>query len=355
MAKTLFESSFLQETLQSNPNSPRDITLGNGVKMELLQTGILQITPALSRQNECVKQSGGRNSKHIVISSAIHGNETAPIEMVDTLASLIEEQQLTPVHHLLLIIAHPQSIVAEQRFIDTNLNRLFGEQSYPESLELAIADDLKACVSRFWLGTSMQARWHLDMHCSIRASKHYTFSIIPQSPYATRSKEFIEFMQRGRIEALLLSDEPSSTFSWYSASKFGAQAATVELGQVAKFGCNDKQKLREFNQALINLIQCEPSELIRAEDSAMIFYEVNCSIYRQHQEFELYFDKALANFSSFAINEVLGKDGNQLLSMPIEQGRIVFPNANVELKQRAALIVKPCATHYVDEQLTIIN
>ncbi len=341
MPVPLFESSFLQETLQASEVSPRSVTLGNGVQMSLLKKGVLKISPP----------SEAKPSKHMVISSAVHGNETAPIEMVDDLASKIANGSIVPKHHLLLIIAHPNAILAEERFVETNLNRLFGDAAYPESQELALAVSLKEQVTHFWQDVPMASRWHLDMHCSIRASKHYTFAISPQSTYPTRQKEFIDFMQQAGIEDVLLSEEPSSTFSWFSSSKFGAQAATLELGQVAKFGHNDMDKLAQFRKAFWELVESVES----STSGDMITYQVDSSIYRENLDFEFYFDKALPNFSRFSEGETLGKDGDKVLTMPVEQGGVVFPNPNVELKQRAALIVKPCATRYVDNQLTVLD
>ncbi|GAB7220042.1 succinylglutamate desuccinylase [Vibrio comitans] len=341
MPAPLFESSFLQETLQASAVSPRSVTLDNGVQMSLLKKGVLKISPP----------SEAKQSKYVVISSAVHGNETAPIEMVDDLACQIASESIVPQHHLLLIIAHPNAILAEQRFVETNLNRLFGDADYPESQELALAVSLKEQVTHFWQDVPMANRWHLDMHCSIRASKHYTFAISPQSTYPTRQKEFIDFMQKAGIEAVLLSEEPSSTFSWFSSSKFGAQAATLELGQVAKFGHNDMNKLAQFTTAFLELVESVESII----EGDMITYQVDSSIYRENMDFEFYFDKALPNFSRFAEGAQLGKDGDKVLTMPVEQGGVVFPNPNVELKQRAALIVKPCATQYVNNQLTVLD
>ncbi|CAM3032828.1 succinylglutamate desuccinylase [Vibrio rarus] len=335
----LFQSSFLQDTLLQAPFSPRSITLDNGVKMSLVQCGVLTVSPA----------NHAENSKHIVISSAIHGNETAPIEILDDLVSQIEAQRIVPKQHLLLIIAHPQAILAKKRFIETNLNRLFSDANQVDTHELSLVRMLKSCVSQFWEGVPMQQRWHLDMHCSIRASKHYTFAISPQSSHPTRQKEFIEFLSQGHIEALLLSEEPSSTFSWFSSSQFGAQAATLELGQVAEFGHNDLGKLSQFKQALIALIMAKQS----SRRHSMITYQVASSIYRNSQDFEFYFAQDLPNFSTFHQGEPLGKDGQHIIDMPIEGGGVVFPNPNVELSQRAALIVQPSITHYSNNQLTV--
>ncbi|MBO0217352.1 succinylglutamate desuccinylase/aspartoacylase family protein, partial [Vibrio sp. Vb2880] len=77
-----------------------------------------------------------------------------------------------------------------------------------------------------------------------------------------RSKALIDFLDSAHIEAVLLSNSPSSTFSWYSAENFGAQAHTMELGRVARIGENDLDKLTAFDLSLRNLIaETKPEHL----------------------------------------------------------------------------------------------
>lgn len=96
-------------------------------------------------------------------------------------------------------------------------------------------------------------------------------------------------------------------------------------------------RLAQFNQTLIELLQGKSL----SQTGSLKAYQVANSIYRQNEAFEFFFEAKLPNFSSFELGAELGRDGEELLTMPVESGAIVFPNPGVELKQRAALIVKP--------------
>lgn len=338
MAGVMFHSSFLQDSIKDLDAISDEVRLENGVTVTKWRRGVIEVIPT----------SINDQTKHVVLSSGVHGNETAPIELVDQIATDILAQKWQPECRILLIIAHFESMAIEKRFVETNLNRLFADKDYPASQELVIAKQLKQDVARFFEGTKQQNRWHLDLHCSIRSSIHYTFAISPQSDYKTRAPELIDFLEKSGIEAILLSEEASSTFSWLSSSKYGAQALTLELGQVAKFGHNDMQKLAQFNQTLIELLQGVPFSLV----GDLKAYQVATSIYRQNEAFEFFFEATLPNFSPFELGSELGRDGEELLTMPVESGAIVFPNPGVELKQRAALIVKPCQPEFVDGNWT---
>jgi len=67
--------SFLHETLANEFKADaHSKVLGNGTQLEFLDTGILRIKP------------NAVSAKHrVIISCGIHGNETAPIEMVEQL------------------------------------------------------------------------------------------------------------------------------------------------------------------------------------------------------------------------------------------------------------------------------
>jgi len=83
-------------------------------KATILDTGIILFEP-LSHLS----------TKDIVLSSAVHGNETAPIEIC---ADLIQQLILGDLHleeRVLFLFGNPASINISQRFVEENLNRLF--------------------------------------------------------------------------------------------------------------------------------------------------------------------------------------------------------------------------------------
>ena len=90
--------------------------------------------------------------KHsVVLSAGIHGNETAPIELVNTLVQQILAGELELNVRLLVILGHPQAMNEGTRFCDVNLNRLFcGAWQRYEGMEVELAKQLEASLKRFF-------------------------------------------------------------------------------------------------------------------------------------------------------------------------------------------------------------
>lgn len=63
-----------------------------------------------------------------ILSAGIHGNETAPVELLDAIVDDIIDGQLTPIVRLLVILGNPAALAQQSRFVETNLNRLFGPE-----------------------------------------------------------------------------------------------------------------------------------------------------------------------------------------------------------------------------------
>ena len=63
--------------------------------------------------------------KDIVLSCAVHGNETAPIEICRDIIHDITTEKQTVAHRTLFLIANPASINKGERFVEENMNRLF--------------------------------------------------------------------------------------------------------------------------------------------------------------------------------------------------------------------------------------
>ncbi|MCQ6497890.1 succinylglutamate desuccinylase/aspartoacylase family protein, partial [Vibrio parahaemolyticus] len=88
----------------------------------------------------------------------------------------------------------------------------------------------------------------------ISGSKHSTYAESPKSRHPVSSNAVVDVLDSAHIEAVLLSKSPSSTFSWYSAENYSAQALTMELGRVARIDDNALDRLTAFDLALRNLI-----------------------------------------------------------------------------------------------------
>ncbi len=342
MQGSLFKQTFLYDTLDLNSEFyPQSIELSSG-HLNWVDRGILLWEPS----------TVSHNTKSIIISAGIHGDETAPMELVDQLVNDILNGDFQPLSRCLLILGHPLATNQHTRFVTENLNRLFNESDRTETIETQIAEKLKVHVKSFYKDTPVSTRWHFDLHCAIRASQHFTFAVSPHVEHPVRSREMFEFLESAQIEALLLSNSPTSTFSWHSAHFYCAQSLTMELGRVSKLGSNDLGLISGFDQSLrALLLETSMPEV----QNKMTVYAVNRTIIKNHPEFSFTFANDVANFTRFNKGELLGFD-NDILLYTEEQGEaIVFPNPEVALGQRAVVMVLETSTRFENDQLVAVK
>ncbi|WP_250684731.1 succinylglutamate desuccinylase [Photobacterium galatheae] len=341
LVKAVQEGEFLSATLDlTRPFEAGNWQLENGVRCELTARGVLTVTPP----------SLSVDSKDIILSSGVHGDETGPIELLQQLVKKIMLGELLPKHRLLLIIGHPEAINAHTRFIDENMNRLFAGINEESNVDRRQANVLMRAVDDFYQNSPLEnaERWHLDLHSAIRDSTHYTFAVSPYSEKKTRGLALFNFLHHGEIEAMMLSGSASPTFSWYSAHYYGAQALTMELGRVARFGENDLQRLETFNQAMLALVS-KDSLAAYSGDKEVCVYRVTRTLTKQTPDFSFTFPANQANFTYFAEGTVLGQDKGETYVAAEGGEAVVFPNPNVALGQRACLLVQKADIELTDQ------
>ena len=232
------------------------------------------------------------------------------------------------------------------------MNRLFLEYNIERNVDCIAANRLQDAVNSFYESspTHQPERWHLDLHCAIRPSLHYTFAVSPYSRRPSRSNRLFSFLEQAQIEAVLIAKSPSFTFSWFSGEYHGAQAVTIELGKVNSFGNNDLSLLTSFNQTMHALVT-EP-ELPVVWNHQVAVYRVHRTLVKTTHELSFNFPDNLANFTFFSVGTVLGQEPGQ--EFIVEEGgeAAVFANPNVAIGQRAALMVKKSRLFF-DEQVRI--
>ncbi|WP_028025511.1 succinylglutamate desuccinylase [Enterovibrio calviensis] len=326
---TYLSEGFLQHTLfPPETFVPQTFQLANGTDVIHHSIGVLEVIPP-------------KAELAIVLSSGVHGDETAPIELVNELVSEILSEQWVPTARILFIIAHPDAIHAHTRFIEENLNRLFADTNPERNKECLLANRLQHHVDAFF-GSCEEGsdKWHFDLHSAIRDSKHYMFAVVPASTKATDVRPLIHFLRAADMDAMLLSLTPSSTFSWWSAERFGALTATFEMGRVAPLYQNNMDEFAALKHALIASLTGSvfPSN---QKKPALEIYKVTRTITKTDEAFSLAFSNDAANFTFFKEGEPLAKE-NGTEYVAIEGGEAaVFPNANVAIGQRACLLVQP--------------
>lgn len=315
-------------------SSVSPFTLSNGTRVNVIAPGIIRFDPPSANAN-----------KYIVLSSGVHGNETAPIEICDDLVKGILNEKLTLSHHVLFLFGNLPAMDIGERFVEENMNRLFSgaHSDGPGCVndERRRAKLLEEAVSAFFADAGpSDIRLHYDLHTAIRASKNEKFAVYPFLHERRHSRGQLAFLAACGVKTILLSESPTTTFSYYSSHQHKAHAFTVELGKVRPFGENDMHRFADARDAITRLI----SELDFAptvELDALDIYRVNQVINRQQDDFELHFEDDTPNFTDYPEGTVLASETGATYKAEQDGEAIVFPNAKVALGQRALLTVVP--------------
>lgn len=322
---------------------PCQWVLTNGTQVEVWDAGIIVFTPP---------QRLASKNKHIVLSSGVHGNETAPIELCDALVQDLLLERVHTQHRVLFLFGNLPAMDAGTRFIEENLNRLFaGEYARGPGVcnaERRRAEVLETSVARFFATAEADdIRLHYDLHTAIRTSKNEKFAVYPFQHGRRHHLGQLAFMAACGVNTILLSGSPTTTFSYSSVRAHQAHAFTVELGQVRPFGQNDMTRFAAADSAIRALItEADYAPRVRLQD--MLIYRVNQTVIRRHEDFRLHFADDAPNFMDFAKDTLLASEPGTEYRAQVDGEAIVFPNAQVEIGQRALLTVVPVRLEEAD-------
>jgi succinylglutamate desuccinylase len=292
--------------------------------------GILELAPEAPRAQ----------ARACVLSVGVHGNETAPIELLGEVLAGLDSGRVRLGAPLLLILGNLPAIRRAERFLETNLNRLFQRGQDQTGDEPARARELMASVDAFFARHAGFAPLHYDLHTAIRESRYPRFAVSPFADTPVAPEQW-RWLAAAGIQAVLHQHRHSWTFSHYSRHYHGAQGFTLELGRVAPFGGNDLAPLRPM-RALLEAL-AEGREPPGKAPEAMAFFRVEHELMRQAEAFRLTFPDDTPNFTEFAPGTRLARDAEagdfHVGEAPLA---VVFPNAGVEIGARAALLARPC-------------
>ncbi|HZZ12727.1 MAG TPA: succinylglutamate desuccinylase [Paraburkholderia sp.] len=311
-------------------------TCANGVRWSWLDQGVLQLEPALQD-----RASGHHAPRSVLVSAGIHGDETAPIELLSRLVRDIAQGHAALACRLLVILGNVDAMRDACRYRDDDLNRLFSGRhaQLPASHEAPRAAALEQAAVRFFEAApgAAGARWHIDMHTAIRASAFEQFALLPHTgrPF---SRAMFEWLGEARISAVLLHTTQGNTYSHFTAQACGAEACTLELGKVRPFGQNDLTRFEGADTALRTLLANVHGHG-QAQASMPRVFTVIDQLTKQSEAFELLVAADVANFTPFAQGAVLARDGDYRYTVRHDEERIVFPNATVKPGLRAGLLV----------------
>jgi succinylglutamate desuccinylase len=318
----------------------------------------------------------------LLLSVGVHGDETGPIEMLELLLNRLASEPHTLRVDLMIVVGNPAAIALGRRYVDSDLNRMFERDgTVVDNVEVERAAVIMRATDQFF-STAGAGRWHLDLHTAIRASLFPTFAIVPdledaeardgdtlsgdarpsdarpsdarrsdarrsdarssdaRSSDARRSdarSKLTGWLGDAGIGAVVLNTRPSGTYSAWTAKQFGALSCTAELGRVARLGQNDLSQLATVKTALHALLT--GGAIARGQRPQ--HFVVAQEIIKTGDLFYLCIAREATNFEPMSQGDLIAEDGERQWTVGAETEFLLFPNQDVAVGQRAALMVVP--------------
>lgn len=302
-----------------------------GVRLRWLSEGALEVRPAQDRDN----------GTDLLLSAGIHGNETAPIELLDELIRSIARSELQPRARILFLFGNPEAMRRGERYVEQDVNRLFnGRHEQSGGAEALRACELERLAATFF-SIPDRYRLHYDLHTAIRGSKIEQFALYPWKEDRQHSRQELARLRAAGMEAVLLQNKPSIVFSAYTYDKLGAEAFTLELGKARPFGQNQEVDLTRLRTRLEQMIEGTEPDLDESLEGLQLF-SVAREIIKHSDGFRLHLPLEVENFSPLDKGFVLADDLSDSRWVVEEEGaRIIFPNPKVKNGLRAGILIVP--------------
>ncbi len=302
----------------------------DGVQLRWLSEGALEVRPPEARDN----------GSDVLLSSGIHGNETAPIELADRLLQGIARGEIKPRTRILFLFGNPEAMRRGERYLELDVNRLFNgrhEQSVgPEAMRAAELEQL----ARTFFSVPGRSRLHYDLHTAIRGSKIEQFALYPWKDGRQHSRAELARLRAAGMEAVLLQNKTSITFTAFTYEQLEAESFTLELGKARPFGHNQGVDVSRLETRLKQIIEGnEPT--IESLDGLKLF-SVSREVIKHSDAFVLHLPADVENFSELEKGYLLAEDIAKTRWVIEEEGaRIIFPNPKVKNGLRAGILIVP--------------
>ncbi|WP_024667408.1 succinylglutamate desuccinylase [Pseudomonas syringae] len=321
----------LELTLAGREPAEKTQLTVEGVRMRWLAEGALEVPPPQARDN----------GTDLLLSAGIHGNETAPIELLDELIRSIARGDLKPRARILFLFGNPAAMRLGARYVEQDVNRLVnGRHEQSGGAEALRACELERLAASFF-SLPDRYRLHYDLHTAIRGSKIEQFALYPWKEGRQHSRFELARLRAAGISAVLLQNKPSIVFSAYTYEQLGAEAFTLELGKARPFGQNRHVNLAPLRLRLEQIIEgSEPQPDERLE--GLQLFSVAREVIKRSDAFTFNLADDVENFSELEKGYVLAEDVSDSRWVVKEEGaRIIFPNPKVKNGLRAGIVIVP--------------
>ncbi|CAI2464051.1 Succinylglutamate desuccinylase [Serratia ficaria] len=273
----------------------------------------------------------------VVLSAGIHGNETAPIELLNQLVSDLLAGLRPLAVRLLVVLGNPAAMRAGKRYLHSDMNRMFGGRfgDFAHSGETARAQQLEQVLEGFFDGEKAE-RFHYDLHTAIRESLLPRFGILPfqTRPY---SGGMLALLDAAELDALVIHSAPGGTFSHFSSEHLNAASCTLELGKARPFGGNDLRQFAAIDRALQAAVSGEA--LPERAGPAVRVFRVAQSLIKRSDDFTLHLSDDTANFTELKQGTLLCEQPGEAYRVSHPREWVLFPNPNVALGLRAGMLL----------------
>ncbi|MBK5005207.1 succinylglutamate desuccinylase [Pseudomonas sp. S32] len=325
----------LELTLTGHEPAEKTQVTTKGVRLRWLGQGALEVRPAES--DDC--------GLDVLLSAGIHGNETAPIELLEQLLHGVAKGEIVPRARVLFLFGNPAAIIKGERYIEQDINRLFnGRHEQTSGMEALRAAELEQ-FARVFFSKPGRSRLHYDLHTAIRGSKVEQFALYPFKEGRQHSRRELARLAAAGMQAVLLQRKPSITFSAFTYEQLDAEAFTLELGKARPFGQNDEVNLDKLAARLVRILEATEPQAEQSLDGLQLF-SVAREIIKHSDSFHLHLPAEIENFSELSKGYLLAEDLAEMRWVVEEEGaRIIFPNPKVKNGLRAGILIVPSEGH----------
>ncbi|MBJ9723135.1 succinylglutamate desuccinylase [Acinetobacter calcoaceticus] len=317
---------FLALTLQGEQPAVRE-GKQDSFSWRWLDDGILECTPH------------AQYDKAVVLSAGVHGNETAPIELLSHLCTDLFTGRLNLAVRLLFILGNPYAMRQGKRYVHDDVNRMFcgGYKNLPVTEESKRAEVLEHAVAAFFQESASEAkRYHYDLHTAIRASLLPTFALLPYQTH-DYDADLTASLEAADLDALVYHRAAGKTFTHFTSESFKAASATLELGKALPFGQNDLSQFAAIDEVIRHVVS-EQALPMRHKTKIRVF-GVSDSLIKKDEDFQMHLSAEAPNFSTFTKGEIIATQASGNYVVEQDQVWILFPNPNVKIGLRAGLVL----------------